>query len=301
MGSSSPTPVKTESTSNSAPWGEQQPFLKYGFDEAKRIYQDPSKPSFYPGQTYAPMSGETGEALTMGADEARKTGSGFYMDPANNPGLRNMIDSTMARVVPGATSPFIAAGRTGSGLANRALGEGVAAGVAPLYQAERDRMIAAPGQLAAVGAERENWAGKPIAESMARHDYNANLDQNKLANFMQMVQGNYGGTNTSTGTQYMPGQNIFGSILGGLMGGTGILGGTGAFGKAGWLTSDARLKENIERVGKTDEGLPIYKYNYKGSMLPQMGVMAQDVERVNPDAVAMMPSGYKAVDYAQVR
>ena len=288
MGSSNPTPVKTESTSNSAPWGEQQPYLTKGFAEAERIYNDPSNPSYFPGQTYAPMSGETSEGLNLATDEARKTASGYYMDPANNAGLKNMIDSTMARVVPGATSPFIAAGRTGSGLANRALGEGVAAGVAPLYQAERDRMIAAPGQLSAVGAAREGYAQQGINEDIARHDFNANLPQNKLANYMQMIQGNYGGSNTSTGTQYMPSANPWMQALGmGLQGAS----------AAGMIFSDRRLKENIKRVGETDEGLPIYKYNYKGSMLPQIGVMAQDVAEVKPEAVSMMPGGFLAVDY----
>lgn len=301
MGSSSPTPVTTTSTSNSAPWGEQQTYLKKGFSEAERIYNDPSNPTFYPGQTYAPMSGDTSEALDLAGAEARKTASGYYADPANNAGLRNMIDSTMARTMPGVTSPYISANRTGSGLYGRAVGEGVAAGVAPLYQAERDRMIAAPGQLAGVGAERERWANMPIAENMARHDFNANLPQNKLANYMQMIQGNYGGSNTTTGTQYLPGQNMFGTVLGAIMGGAGTLGQTGAFGKAGWLASDARLKENIEPVGETFSGIPLYKYNYKGDDTPQIGVMAQEASEFLPSAVAMMPSGFLAVDYGQVR
>jgi len=31
-----------------------------------------------------------------------------------------------------------------------------------------------------------------------------------------------------------------------------------------------------------------------------MGVMAQEVEKKNPDAVAMHPSGYRMVDYSKV-
>jgi len=42
--------------------------------------------------------------------------------------------------------------------------------------------------------------------------------------------------------------------LGGLFGGI-----TGMF-----SFSDRLLKEDIERVGKTDDGLPIYTYKYKG-------------------------------------
>lgn len=60
--------------------------------------------------------------------------------------------------------------------------------------------------------------------------------------------------------------------------------------------SDARLKENKQRVGETDDGTPIYTYNYKGDPTPQMGVMAQDV----PDARVKDPSGFYRVDYRKV-
>lgn len=60
--------------------------------------------------------------------------------------------------------------------------------------------------------------------------------------------------------------------------------------------SDERLKENIERVGKTDDGQPIYRYNYKGDNRTQIGLLAQDVEKDHPEAVGEA-YGYKTVDY----
>ncbi len=63
--------------------------------------------------------------------------------------------------------------------------------------------------------------------------------------------------------------------------------------------SDIRIKENIRKVGMTDGGLPVYIYNYIGDNLTHMGVMAQDVEKVNPDAVTEM-NGYKAVYYGMI-
>ncbi|WP_273727474.1 tail fiber domain-containing protein [Brucella gallinifaecis] len=65
--------------------------------------------------------------------------------------------------------------------------------------------------------------------------------------------------------------------------------------------SDRRLKTDIERVGETDEGTPIYTYKYKDGGPTQMGVMAQDVEKKQPDAVAMHSSGFRMVDYGKVR
>lgn len=64
--------------------------------------------------------------------------------------------------------------------------------------------------------------------------------------------------------------------------------------------SDKRLKTDIERVGETDEGTPIYTYRYKDGGPKQMGVMAQDVEKKNPGAVKRHPSGYGMVDYGKV-
>lgn len=64
--------------------------------------------------------------------------------------------------------------------------------------------------------------------------------------------------------------------------------------------SDERLKTNIERVGKTDSGLPIYTYDMKGGGPTKMGVMAQEVEQVAPQVVSSDPQGLKKVDYSKI-
>jgi hypothetical protein len=68
--------------------------------------------------------------------------------------------------------------------------------------------------------------------------------------------------------------------------------------------SDKRAKKNITRVGETDEGLPIYKYQYKkavgGNGMFTLGVMAQELEKSRPDAVMTGPDGLKRVDYGKV-
>lgn len=73
----------------------------------------------------------------------------------------------------------------------------------------------------------------------------------------------------------------------------------GAAGTAlgGWAKSDIRLKENVKRVGTADNGLPLYLFNFKGDNRPQMGLMAQDVIKVRPEAVNTQPDGYMAVHY----
>lgn len=65
------------------------------------------------------------------------------------------------------------------------------------------------------------------------------------------------------------------------------------------IQSDRRLKTDIKKIGKTNKGINIYSYRYKGSGQPQIGVMAQEVEKVNPKAVSEI-NGFKAVNYAMV-
>lgn len=68
-----------------------------------------------------------------------------------------------------------------------------------------------------------------------------------------------------------------------------------------FIPSDRRLKDDIRRVGKTDAGLPIYTYRYKGDHETRFGVMAQDVEAMQPEALGPMWRGFKTVNYAEVR
>ena len=85
------------------------------------------------------------------------------------------------------------------------------------------------------------------------------------------------------------------SVIGGF--GQGV--GTGLGMAAGAsIASDIRIKENISRVGKLDNGLPVYLFNYKGSDIPQIGLMAQDVEKVDQEAVIEI-NGIKRVYYGK--
>jgi len=90
-----------------------------------------------------------------------------------------------------------------------------------------------------------------------------------------------------------------GNFMNGLMG----LGGAALMAPVGTF-SDINLKENIKRIGTHDLGIGIYSYNYKDgydlSKEPQIGVMAQEVETVMPEAVMIMPNGFKAVNYSML-
>jgi len=69
------------------------------------------------------------------------------------------------------------------------------------------------------------------------------------------------------------------------------------------LMSDIRTKENIKALGWLPNGLPVYEYEYKPEWKDEaghgkfIGVMAQEVEMVQPEAVITRQDGYKMVNY----
>jgi hypothetical protein len=67
-----------------------------------------------------------------------------------------------------------------------------------------------------------------------------------------------------------------------------------------YIFSDKRLKTDIKKVGETDEGLGVYTYKYKWGGPTQMGVLAQEVEKKKPEAVANV-GGFRAVNYGLLK
>ncbi len=67
-----------------------------------------------------------------------------------------------------------------------------------------------------------------------------------------------------------------------------------------WWWSDANLKHDIVPVGRLASGLNLYRFSYNDSDTVYVGVLAQEVERVMPDAVRRAPNGYLQVNYARV-
>ena len=66
------------------------------------------------------------------------------------------------------------------------------------------------------------------------------------------------------------------------------------------IPSDRRIKQNISQIGNLANGLPLYVFNYRTDPdgIPQIGLMAQDVEQLYPDAVITI-DGVKHVNYAK--
>jgi Chaperone of endosialidase len=65
-------------------------------------------------------------------------------------------------------------------------------------------------------------------------------------------------------------------------------------------SSDIRLKRDITQVGELDGGIKLYRYRYLWSDTIYVGVMAQEVVEVMPEAVLRGADGYLRVDYARL-
>ena len=66
------------------------------------------------------------------------------------------------------------------------------------------------------------------------------------------------------------------------------------------IFSDPRLKDDMGTVGKLDSGIPVHIFRYKDSPRVHMGVMADEAEKIRPEAVGRHKSGLAVVDYMKV-
>ena len=196
--------------------------------------------------------------------ELAKTLNGDYLNA--NPYLQNTIDAASRGVTrnyqdvvaPGIDSAFSLAGRYGSGAhlaAHDAAEKNLAAQLGDLagnlgyqgYAGERANMLnamnAVPAaaqadyadiaQLADVGRQREAAAQALINDQIARWNFQQQMPADKLAQYAQLIRGDFGGTKTTT-EPYSSSAGIFGgakfgSSLGESIGGVlglGIPGGT---------------------------------------------------------------------------
>ena len=127
----------------------------------------------------------------------------------------------------------------------------------------------------------------------------ANSDQGRLLEsllgYQGLISGNMGATQTGTGTgtQSGGGPSLGQSILGGISTGVGL------------LRSDKRLKKKIKKTGrKTKDGIDeaTWEWNKKaeeeyGLKGKAKGVIAQEAEKVRPDAVVKDKKGVRSVKY----
>jgi len=132
-----------------------------------------------------------------------------------------------------------------------------------------------------------------VTDDVNRYYGNAEDDWYNLKNYAELIGQPISGTSTTS----QPLKSNWGSTL---LGGASTLASAAGSLAPYFGFSDERLKTDIEPIGELDNGLPVYQYRYNwedGEIDPHVGLMAQDVALVHPDAVLQTPSGYLGVDY----
>ena len=274
--------------------------------------------SLFATESYAPQ-------LQQGYSDLERrlsgTADGANLDLENNPYIREMLSNVTNNAVNRVNSQFAAAGRDFSGYNQQALGRGITEAQLPvlaqLYQHEQGRSDAAARDLYAAKGETARGSAqldqlRDSLRAMGIDVGNAALDaQNWGANQMLAIEeklknlpydeldriaallypaAGLGGTTTTTGTSTTEGSSSgFGASLadvGKLAAGIAAL-------------SDERTKTDIARIGALADGTPIYRYRYKGWPFWHMGVLAQEIEACNPEAVCEI-NGLKCINVLKV-
>jgi Chaperone of endosialidase len=167
-----------------------------------------------------------------------------------------------------------------AGAGNSAVGTGVGAIGNGIDQAGNLFNLAGGG-----GQGLQTGNQEAIDNSKGMSEYANNTAAQNLQNFFNIIGSqNWGGTSQGTQTSTPSMWNTIGSALG--------------IGSSLFKLSDYRLKTDIRRIGTADNGLGIYFFRYTDDphRVPQIGYMAQEVEKMRPEAV-MEFNGYKAVNY----
>lgn len=159
------------------------------------------------------------------------------------------------------------------------------------------------------GAGQQAATQAGIDNSKAMPEYANSQAAQNLQNFFKIIGGaNWGGSTTgnTTGTSATNGATT--NALSDVKTGTSMqdqestpslwntIGSALGLGSSLLKLSDRRMKKDVKRIGTADNGLPIYVYRYLNGDAYEVGFMAQDVEKVRPEAVTEI-NGIKHVNY----
>jgi len=111
---------------------------------------------------------------------------------------------------------------------------------------------------------------------------------------MQYSQQGYSTAGSIYGSQAAANAQMWGSAMG-------AVGAVGGGLGTGWATGLAqksvkRLKEYMVKIGKIDD-INIYKFNFIGKNVTEIGVIAQEIQEIKPECVITGEDGYLRVKY----
>lgn len=324
------------STSVSDPWSQATPLLQSLISKYSSVNTDPtanqtaatnnlvsaagSTPNLTPQLSNAVSStfgnaGMLNNSYNQLNSNLGATASGANLNPYDTPGFGDSLKTMTSDITNQVKGVYAGSGRdpSGAGSFGQSLGRGLTQGLSPVLQSQYNtnvgNMLNANNTLynaglSTVGGLTGNTnaalAQAGMLPTAATAGANAQvgaantqqgLQTQNLQSILQAagLLGGMGGTTNSTtnaqGTQ-TPANNPLSNWIGGISAGAGLL---GAF-------SDERLKEDIKPVGKLYDGQNVYSYRFKGDNVPQIGLLAQEVEKKVPEAMGER-SGYRTVRY----
>jgi len=310
-------------TQKSEPWSGVQPYLKDYLQLGQKVTQNPYQ--FYNGDTVAGFSPEQEAGFNLGTQRAlagsptlnaanqniTNTLNGDYLNPNSNPYLQANVNQALGDVQTRVNSQFNNPNFGGTAhqeLLTRNLGDTASQMYGQNYQQERSNQLNAAGQaiplagadyldaqqLQGIGAQRQGLSQQYLTNAANQFQGAANFPYEQLQRYGQVVSGGtgQGGTTTQSGGG---GSNPLAGALGGAAAGSSFGPWGAVAGGVLGVLSDERLKTDIKKVGELASGLGVYDYKKFGK--PERGVLAQEVEKVIPEAVSTHPSGYKMVKY----
>jgi hypothetical protein len=143
--------------------------------------------------------------------------------------------------------------------------------------------------IAGAGGAGEQGANQATFDNQnAKYSFDQQAPFTPLQNFMSIIGSNNWGSNSNSQGTSTTTPSAW-QVIGGLMNAGGSL-----------IKSDRRVKTDIQQIGRLDNGLPVYSFRYTDdpSFTTMIGLMAQDVELVHPEAVRTL-NGVKHVNYAK--
>jgi hypothetical protein len=280
-------------TQRTEPPKYQLPFLQYGVQQARSLYdqgQGAHVAPFNADQVYGmsatrelakdnPITGAAGNL-------AQQTLSGGFL--GSNPWLDRTFEQARLATQGGLSSEFARSGRNvdqSIGLRSQQLDNLATNIYGGAYDAERNRQQQVLGMSPMLGQAQYADFDRLFGIGSQQQQ----LDQqrlegpgNALDDYLNRISGNMGTTIKTS----QSGNN-----------GAGILGGLGLLGSMLTL-SDAREKKEIKHLGSLAD-LGIYEFSYKSDKqhVRHVGLMAQEVELKYPDAVYHDEHGRKYVMY----
>lgn len=147
----------------------------------------------------------------------------------------------------------------------------------------RQQQIAEALQQRGMGLNEMNalLSGQQVSNPQFANFSNAGVSE--TPNLMGAAQNQYNAAQNQ--------QSSRNAFLGNILGGASDL--------AGMYFSDRRVKRDIRRIGTHARGFGLYEFRYIGERGRRVGVLAQEVRRVMPEAVASN-CGVLMVDYSQL-